>query len=256
MNDLLKPYWLTMNESRLVSHLRHLDYPEPHIRNIVTAYREHKANRRIKRIKQTMTHQLWDFILQAARAELGVVRTMKSQLRRDQFPSAAVNAKLGALEAYEAVIVDTVAKLRAVQKADELTPAQFVAHLYKEGKRQIPNNGTHWSDYVKLADRRRVEIMFENLPHTGRGKKKVPFERRISTEEHDKLRGKLLRTLSNELATAEQELAMVGNSFDKEDLQAKISRMQEAQYILDMLPSNAPLPPTWHGLLNMRDQIV
>lgn len=255
MNDLLKPYWLTMNESRLVSHLRHLEYPESHIRDVVAAHREHKAARRAKRIKQTMTHQLWDYILQAARAELGVVRTMKSQLRRDLHPSAAVEAKLTALSEYDAVIADTIAKLRVVQKADEMTPAQFVAHLYKEGKRQIPNNGTHWSDYVKLADRRRIEVLFENLPQAGRGKRKVPFERRISTEEHDKQRGKLIRILSNEQATAEQEYAMATNSFDKEEVKVKLDRLQEAQFILDMLPSNAPLPATWHGLLNMRDKI-
>ena len=256
MSDLLKPYWCTMSASRLISHLRHMSYPEPHIRTVLEAHREYKAARRAQKIKNTMTHQLWALILQAARTELGVVRTMKSQLRRDLYPSAAVEAKLGALGAYEGVLVGVIAKLRAVQEVDEMTPAQFVAHLHREGKRQIPNGGTHWTDYVKPADRRRIEAMFDSLPHTGRGKKKVPFERRISTEEHDKLRVKLLHTLSNDLAKAEQELSMVGNSFDRDDLQAKISRMQEAQFILDGLPNNAPLPQTWYGLLNMRDQIV
>jgi hypothetical protein len=255
VNDILKPYWLTMHESRLLSHLRHLRYPDPHVRAIIAAYRDHKAARRAKRIKQTMVYQLWDHILQAARSELGVVRTMKSQLRRDNFPTAGVEAKLRALEVYDAVIAETIAKLRKVQKADEMTPSQFVEHLRKEGKRPIPNNGTHWTDYVKASDRRKIEVMFDSLPHTGRGKRKVPFERRISSEESDKQRGKLVRTLVNEQEAAEREYAVSQNSFDREELEDRIAKMREAQYILDMLPSNIPLPATWHGLLSMRDKV-
>ena len=105
------------------------------------------------------------------------------------------------------------------------------------------------------SDRRKIETLFDSLPHTGRGKRKVPFERRISSEESDKQRGKLVRTLVNEQAAAEREYALAKNSFAREELEDRIARMQEAQYILDMLPSNIPLPATWHGLLGMRDKV-
>lgn len=247
----LKPYWLTMSQPRLHSHLRNLKYPEPIIRGALKALHDAKSAQRAKRIKQTVVYKLWDYLLSPARTELGVVRTMKSQLfaKADEMGDAAP-IKLKALSAYEDVLIETIAALRAVQKKDKLTPHQFAEQVRKRNQLVIPNRGEHWTDYVDATDKRRVEIMFDNLPDPKRGKKKVPFERRISVEENDLKRVELTKRLIAEQASAEQEYAMAQNSIEKDRLKDLLDRMQEAQYRLDLLSSTAPVPATWHGLLN------
>jgi hypothetical protein len=246
----LKPYWLTMSQSRLHSHLRGLKYPEPLIRGALKALHDAKSTQRAKRIKQTVVYKLWDYLLSPARTELGVVRTMKSQLTSkshelmDEAP-----AKFKALCAYDDVLTETIATLRAVQKKDKLTPHQFAEQLRKRSQLVIPNRGEHWTDYVDALDKRRVEIMFENLPDPRRGKKKVPFERRISVEENDLKRIELTKRLVAEQEAAEQEYSMATSTLEKDRLKDLLDRMQEAQYRLDLLSNNAPIPATWHGLL-------
>jgi hypothetical protein len=246
----LKPYWLTMSQARLHSHLRGLKYPEPIIRGALKALHEAKSAQRAKRIKQTVVYKLWDYLLSPARTELGVVRTMKSQLMSKAHDTAdEAPAKYKALSAYDDVLAETIATLRAVQKKDKLTPHQFAEQLRKRSQLVIPNRGEHWTDYVDATDKRRIEIMFENLPDPRRGKKKVPFERRISVEENDTKRVELAKRLVAEQDSAEQEYAMATNTVEKDRLKDLLDRMQEAQYRLDLLPSTAPVPATWHGLL-------
>jgi hypothetical protein len=247
----LKPYWLTMSQARLHSHLRGLKYPEPLIRGALKALHDAKSKQRAKRIKQTVVYKLWDYLLSPARTELGVVRTMKSQLLakahalEDEAPT-----KFKALSAYDDLLTEVIATLRAVQKKDKLTPHQFAEQLRKRNQIVIPNRGEHWTDYVDALDRRRIEIMFDNLPDPRRGKKKVPFERRISVEENDTKRVELTKRLVAEQEAAEQEYEMATNPVEKARLKELLDRMQEAQYRLDMLSSTAPVPATWHGLLN------
>lgn len=247
----LKPYWLTMSQARLHSHLRGLQYPEPIIRDAIKELHKAKAKQRAKRIKQTVVYKLWDYLLSPARTELGVVRTMKSQLTSKSHElTDDAPAKFKALSAYDDVLTETVATLRAVQKKDTLTPHQFAEQLRKRSQLVIPNRGEHWTDYVDATDKRRIEIMFENLPDPRRGKKKVPFERRISVEENDLKRIELTKRLVSEQEAAEQEYAMATSTVEKDRLKDLLDRMQEAQYRLDLLSSTAPVPTTWHGLLN------
>ena len=53
-----------------------------------------------------------------------------------------------------------------------------------------------------------------------------------------------------EQEAADQEYEMATNPVEKKRLKELLDKMQEAQYRLDLLPSTAPVPATWHGLLN------
>ena len=254
MKSDLKPSWLAMSTSRLERHLTEKQYPTDLLQDIVLRVQSAKEQRRRQRIKTTKAHQLWADVLRAARIEIAVVRTMKCQTAAGIKSEEGViqpNAKYKALSAYEDVLIDTIEKLRKVQKADERTPSQFVQYIHKETGRLIPNDGEHWSDYVGAGTKLRIETMFNELPDPPRGKRKTPFERRISQEEHGVARGHLVGQLAKAQAEVDERLTMPSTSAGRQALEELEQDIQRANYVLDKLKRTAPLPARWQGLLNM-----
>jgi hypothetical protein len=254
MEDNLQPAWLAMNSARLERHLREHKYPVPVMRDIMQAVALAKARQRKNRIRATVSHQLWDDILHAARDELGVVRTMKSQAKRHAGPpasSAGTAAKYTALCAYEGVLVEVVAKLVKLQKAGEFAPKQFVAFIKEETGRDIPNEGEHWSDYVSAKDRRHVCALFADVPDPVRGKRKVPFERRISREEHVIKRAALVGQMkkAQDDIDSERKLATTPEAIGALDVREM--DLQRAYIALDTLKTNRPVPARWQSLTNL-----
>lgn len=253
MQDDIKPMWLRMSETRLWNLLLvEKRYPPPIAADIVEAVRRIKAERRASRIKSTVTHNLWDYVLRAARAELGTVRTIKSQTRRilaGPNPPPEAQAKHDALDAYDAVIAVIIERLRKVQQEGSLTPIRFARTLRDAGK-AVAGDGTHWTDYVSQRDRVRIEDMFAAVPYPRRGKRKEPFERRISPQEHERLRAVLVGRLVKEQETARQDYEMTTDPDEKERLSKLLDDMEGAHYRLETLSRTAPVPATWHGLLD------
>jgi hypothetical protein len=248
----IKPWWLTLGPRRLRPHLAKLNYTAPVIDDILRKVWRIKEEQRKAKLKRSSIFHLWDELLRPARIELGVVRTMKSQIRASEvvqgFIPDGTQAKLDALCRYEDVLALLVEKLRRVQRVDEQTPREFVQTLAKAGKRAIPNNGQHWTDYVSPDDKRRIERLFDALPPPQRGKKKVPFEYRISRQEHEKKRFDLIKQMADEQQRIDQEMEMARNSFDEDALKKRIDALQYAQYALDQKKLTDPLPLKWQSL--------
>jgi len=254
MEENLQPAWLAMNTARLERHLREHKYPVPVMRDIMQAVALAKARQRRQRIKATVSHQLWDDILHAARDEVGVVRTMKSQSKRHAGPpasSAGTVAKYKALCAYEDVLVEVVAKLVKLQKAGEFAPGQFVAFIKEETGRIIPNNGEHWSDYVSAKDRRHVCALFDDVPDPIRGKRKTPFERRVSREEHIIKRASLVGQMKKAQDDLDMERKVTTIPELVAALDAREMDLQRAYIALDTLKPNKPVPARWQSLCNL-----
>jgi len=254
MEENLQPAWLVMNTARLERHLREHKYPVPVMQDIMHAVRLAKARQRRQRIKATVSHQLWDDILHAARDEVGVVRTMKSQSKRHAGPtasSAGTMTKYKALCAYEDVLVEVVAKLVKLQKAGEFAPGQFVAFIKEETGRDIPNNGAHWSDYVSAKDKRHVCALFDAVPDPIRGKRKVPFERRVSREEHIIKRASLVGQMKKAQDDLDMERKVTTNPELVAALDVREMDLQRAYIALDTLKPNKPIPARWQSLCNL-----
>lgn len=250
----IKPSWLTMSVARLERHLLEKAYPPDLLRDIVANVTAAKEKRRRQRIKTTMTHQLWDDVLRAARIELAGLRTMKCQLAtalRNEDGVLQPSAKYKALCAYEDVLVATIEKLRRVQKAGEHTPAQFVRYILKETGRVIPNEGAHWSDYVGESTKLKIEALFNGLPDPARGKRKTPFERRVSPKEHASARAHLVGQLERAQIELEERLAMPSTPEGQQSLVELERDIQRATYVLTITKNTTPLPARWQGLLNM-----
>lgn len=252
MQEDLKPMWLVMSTPRLERHLEEQKYPYALRREIVARVKLVKAQARRQKIKATVTHQMWDDILKAARIELAGVRTMKAQTNRkyeESFGNSAYQAKLKALTAYEAVLVKIIERLRNVQRTDSFTPAQFAEHLREERGLAIPNKGAHWSDYVSAKDRGNVERLFNEAPDPARGKRKSPFERRISPDEHIITKN----YLEDQLVRARRELeagyAVAATDEQKKEMAALERDIQYAEFKLDSAKQTDPLPAKWRGLL-------
>ena len=248
MDYNVRKWWLEVSEATLRTRLfKQFKSMNPTlIANIVAHVQELKAERRKERIKSTVTNKTWEPLLDGARAERQTLFVMKAQLKKKM---PLDQRKWDALCAYETVIATVIEKLAALQKAGDATPKSFVATLKKERGVVIPNEGTHWSDYAKASDRKRITELFDGLPPPLRGKAKTPFERRISKAVHKAQRLELVKRLNGEIASAEREYEVTQDPDVHEKLNRQLDTMYRAQYELDRLPATAPLPATWHGLI-------
>lgn len=254
--DEFRPSWVNMSEAKLRKLLTEQKYPAALMMNIFSRVRDIKAKRKAERTRMTVLQQRWDDVLRPARTELATVRTMKAQTTKilmDKNIATDVRDKYAALCAYEEVLVEVIQKLRKYQQEKDeekqYTPQQVAKLLREAGKRAMPTNGTHWTDYVGGTTRRRIEKMFDDLPEARRGKRKVPFEHRISPQEFDRLRKVLVGQLFNAQHEAETMLAIVKDPQERAKFESMLSDVQYANYRLEILSRTSPLPATWRGLL-------
>ena len=249
MHDDIKPAWLAMSSARLERHLEAKQYPAAVIRDLVVQVKGIKEQNRRQRLKRTVAHQLWSDVLQAARNELGGVRTMKAQERARQGTDIPQNAKFTALMAYEDVLVDTIGKLSRLQKEAQFTPAQFVEHLHAQTGRLLPNEGSHWTDYVGEKSKAKVRELFNKTPDPARGKRKVPFERRISVQENTITRAYLNDQIKKAKEELDQLFAVTTDPDQIKELRAKEREIHRAIHALDKIKPTQPLPSRWTALL-------
>lgn len=254
MDEDIKPFWLDMSEARLQRHLLEKKYPMAIVRGIVTRVRALKTQRRKSRIKATVTQQMWDDILRAARLELARIRTMKAQLKStemDGFMSNSGQAKFNALNIYGESIAEVIAKLRKLREAGDQTPKQFAAYIKQETGRVIPNDGVHWSDYVSAKLKEQIVELFNRAPMAARGKKKVPFERKVSPEENSVQRAFLVSQLEVARKETEELLMRTEDPEERKELKKILRDVHFADHKLDMASRTDFLPRQWRGLLSL-----
>jgi hypothetical protein len=247
MDNTIKKYWLTMPDHRLRTHLYdRLKFPPALVASIIERVGVMREERRAKAIKRTLCAKAWDELLTAPRAELGNIRTMKAQLKRD---GGENTLRWHALCAYEAVLVELIGRMKEHQRHDAVTPKQLTAQMREQGKLLPRGDGTHWVDHVPMRIKEKVEALFNALPPTKRGKTKVPFERTLPIKQFKAARIKLIKELVLAQELAEQELDMARVPDEVERVTKLLDDITRAQFILDKYKRSFPLPPTWRGLL-------
>lgn len=252
MDEDIKPSWLNLNHNKLHELLVSKGYPAPIMNNMLERVKVMKAERRKQRIKETVSAPFWREVLSPARAELGIVRTMKAQAKRlivtETVPDE-LQKRLDTLNAYETVIVKTIERLVKVQKSGAYTPHQFAKELQEAGKLPLGGDGSHWPHFVSTKDKANIEAMFKKWADPARGKRKVPFEVRLSKGEHKRRKAALWSKIAEETQRTEQELSMATFDDDREELEKKLFNLRKAAFILEGLRQTAVVPNTWHGLL-------
>jgi hypothetical protein len=245
MDETIKSWWLDISEARLRDLLTEKKLPPVFVGQIVARVQEMKSERRKARIKATTVANSWDALLETARAERQTVYVRKTQTKK-QVPID--QRKWDALCAYETAITNVIEKLDKVRRSSEHTPKQFVAFLKEEMGRIIPNGGEHWTDFVKASNRKQVTLMFDSLPQPPRGKRKTPFERRMTKPQHKAQSFALAAELVTAIASAEREYEVTTDPEAQDKLNRQLDDMYRAQHVLDSNPP-AVLPRTWHGLV-------
>lgn len=247
MDEDIKAWWLTVSDARLFKHLTKQKMNEQIVSRVVARVRALKDQRKRERIKATASSNTWTPLLDSARAERQTLFVMKAQLKKQ---TPLDQKKLDALFAYETVVSGVIERLRKLQRAGLHTPKTFIPFIKEEKGFVVTNNGEHWSDYVKPSDKHRITVLFDGLTPNARGKRKTPFERRITRAIHKAQKFYLVERLNGEIASAEREYEVTQDPETHDKLNRQLDAMYRAQHILDKLPATAPLPATWHGLLN------
>jgi len=226
---------------------RNLNIPVP---ENIQAYREHIIDKRMK-LKETIlankNAQRTDKIKRTHHAKLW--RELMSPLKYE-----LTNAQVGlryksvhptperdlAFTSYIKVLEKMVMKLEGYQ-IHGLTPSQLAQDS------DIPNNGSHWTDWMPDHKKREITALFEAIPVTPRTKRKLPFQRTQRPPAPSRGMTKIERLkqrTTKELELVQREYAVAPTDKRRET----IGKMRQAlRWMEDMKPSEF-VPPTWHGM--------
>lgn len=194
-----------------------------------------KRTNKIDKMTRLQHRKLWARLISPLKYELsnarvGAKHNGKHTEHRQQAFAAYIRLMDKLLEKFEAM------QLLQDDDGKPFTPSQLAQDA------DIPNNGTHWTDWIPASKRAQVAQLFEAIPHTPKTKRKVPFQRtqRPNTKQKQTL---LVRT-QKELGNAETEQLIEPT----EDRARRIEQMRRAIIIIKQMKPSDAVPHTWHGL--------
>lgn len=197
-----------------------------------------KEARRVSRITQTHRKAEWANVLDPLRYELNNAKVGRKYDLTDE-------ARLEAFDAYIAVMEKVLAKLEHPSKVLEQTPMQMAKEHNATGKGSpIRNDGEHWTDWVPNKIKEQIASAFFELPHRPKARRKVPFQRVMLPDQHEKAKARLLKATQKEIDTLERR-QMVAPTDERE---AKLERMRKALKIIEAMTDNEHIPATWNTL--------
>ena len=261
---------MTDTEMRNALAQRKRKLPTPVIDEIVQTVKEaRRAMHPLNKTREQHT-RLWKQIIDPAVYELRNVRRM---LRlKLSYPTPERTA---ALEAYAGLIEIVVGKLQLnIDKLyihedrldyDPLTPSQMASKPTKAFPYGKPNGGEYWVDYVPPEVVEKISALFKAVPKEKHVKRKHPFPVVLDKVTSAKRKTALIERTNKELEHIERCLAVEladtkltdHHHFKQQEIEAmrsQVSRMQEALHYISLLPPNAFIPATWHGVITIRTQ--
>ena len=215
------------------------------INHIKDKVAELKEERRVNRITRTHRTAEWANVLDPLRYELNSAKVGRKYDLTDE-------ARLDAFDAYIAVMEKVLAKLLHPSKLLDQTPMQMAKEHNASGKGSpIRNDGEHWTDWVPNKIKERIATAFFELPHRAKAKRKVPFQRTMLPDQHEKAKARLLKATHKEIATLERR-QMVAPT---DEIETKLNRMKEAIKIIEAMTDNEAVPATWNTLNGIENEI-
>lgn len=215
-----------------------------HLRNnLREEIRQVKSQRRAEKITATHRKKLWADLLRDLNYEYNNIR---QGIKYAQTQGQA--EKIEAFEAYLLIVERVRADIEAAQANPEVpkpTPSNYARWHNAKGKRQIPNNGIHWTDWVPARVKAQVTDLFNAIPHTPKAKRKIPFQRTQRPIKNNPALTRLIKRTEKEIAYVKQELDIAPTN---QTIRLKYNQMRQALARMhEMKPSEA-VPHTWHGL--------
>ena len=257
-----------MSDAALRRALAKRKLPTPLVDGIIAAVQSDKEAVRPLRKKREQHLRLWKQLIDPAVAELRNVQHMQKLTLLYPTPE-----RTAALDAYAKMLVLLIDKLKLhVDKVkvdpallDEtlLTPSQMASKPTAAFPRGKPNGGSYWVDWVPPAVVARINALFDKIPATRGVKRKQPFPVVLDRTTSAKRKAALIERTKREMEHIERSMAVEladprlteHHYFKQQEIDAmrlQISRMQSALHIISMVPANAFIPATWHGVMQQR----
>lgn len=243
--------WMYTAPQRKIDSALLKQFPDQHqLRNqLREEIRQVKSQRRAEKIAATHRKKLWAVLLRDLNYEYNNVRQgMKYETTQPQ------PERLHAFQQYLMVLDKVRDEIEAAQGNPEVpkpTPSAYTRWLNAKGKRTIPNNGSHWTDWVPMRVKIRVAELFDAIPHVPKAKRKLPFQRTQRPQRNNPALTRLIQRTEKELGYAQQELDIAPTN---PVFRLKVRQMQQALARMREMKPNEAVPHTWHGLFGVHDE--
>lgn len=243
--------WMYTATQRKIDSALLKQFPAQHtLRNTLREdIRNVKSQRRIEKIAATQRKKLWAVLIRDLNYEYNNVRQgIKYAANQGQ------QEKEHAFAQYLLVLNRVRDEIEAAQNHPDVpkpTPSTYARWLNAKGKRKIPNNGQHWTDWVPAGVKLKAIALFDAIPHTPKAKRKTPFQRTQRPIKGNPALTRLINRTEKEIAYIKQELDIAPSNAT---IRMKYNQMQQAlARMREMKPSEA-VPHTWHGLYKFKEQ--
>ena len=237
--------WMYKATQRKIDSALLKQFPDQHaLRNGLRAeIRQVKSQRRAEKIAATHRKKLWVVLIRDLNYEYNNVRQgLKYASNHGQ------EEKEHAFTQYLRVLDKVRDEIEAAQNNPEVpkpTPSAYSQWVNAKAKRQITNNGIHWTDWVPSRIKAQVIDLFNAIPHTPKAKRKLPFQRTQRPVKDNPALTRLIKRTEKELAYVKQELDIAPN---EPTIRMKYNQMQKALARMREMKPNEAVPHTWHGL--------
>jgi len=214
--------------------------PQPEARELKKAeIAKAKQAQKIERLSNFQHKRLWGELLTPLKYELSNARVgLRHRGRNLPERQHAFDAYIKIMERLHNKF-DAMQLMRDDDDGTLMTPSEIAREM------DIPNKGVHWTDWIPQSKKIEVAMLFEQIPHAPKTKRKVPFQR--TQRPNTQLKDRLLKRTLKELGNAETEHAIEATSV----LAERITQIKSAiKRIEELKPSDA-VPHTWHGLQDM-----
>lgn len=223
------PKYIKLTLNQVMTDLSTQNIPSHTKQEIIESVRNEKKRLRSQRAQKNQHTRLWAELRQPLEYEMRLVRRMVAYENGESLRNAALNG-------YILVLGKLHDRLHRLSKDGALMPSDVAKD------KKYPNNGVHWSDWVKREVKDAVLDLFDAIPKQGQ-KVKVPFERKIPKTLHAQLKSRLRQRTEKELVNEQRK-----QSVDYTEGRAStIKKIEQALAWVNASAEGEALPTTWHG---------
>lgn len=220
--------------------------------SIMQGKREYKS----AQARDKQNKRLWRELLAPTKYELKMVTLMLKKTRQQMLSGYYDNpeegqARVKALKEYTDVLAMLIVK-GGRWLNDGLSPKAVANKSSKIFPSGMPNNGSHWVDFVPASVKEYIAGLFDAIPHRAKAKRKIPFERKVpmlTRQDHGETLSVwhdglfMLKTRTEKDLERLVPLARVNPAKYEGD----VERIRQALEWIDNLEEGEALPTTWHG---------
>ena len=223
------PKYLKLTLNQVMTDLSTQNLPAQTKEEIFESVRNEKKRLRSLKAQRNQHTRLWAELRQPLEYEMRLVRRMVTY-------DNGQSVRNDALKGYLMVLGKLHERLHKLAQVPDAMPSATAK------AKQYPNNGVHWSDWVKREVKDAVLELFDAIPKQGQ-KIKTPFERKIPKPMHAQLKSRLRQRTEKELVN-EQRKQSVDYTHERA---STINKMTQALAWIDASVEGEALPTTWHG---------